>query len=154
MDTWAWKWTPFGRHICADHHSIGEIHRWPVDSNHQGPLFYLLLRHYAWWRHQMETFSALLALCAENSPVAGEFPAQRPMTQSFDVFFDMRLNKRLSKQSWGWWFDTPSCSLWRHCKGFEMSSFWDRWYEFWSFLFITVFPNEVLDAIWSAMNYQ
>ena len=45
----------------------------------------------------------------------GEFPAQRPATRSFDVFFDMRLNKRLSKQSWGWWFETPSCSLWRHC---------------------------------------
>ena len=51
----------------------------------------------------METFSALLALCAGNSPATGEFPAQRPVTRSFDVFFDLRLNKRLSKQSWGWW---------------------------------------------------
>ena len=41
----------------------------------------------------METFSALLALCVGNSPVTGEFPAQRPMTRSFDVFFDLRLNK-------------------------------------------------------------
>ena len=63
----------------------------------------------------METFSALLALSAGNSPVTGEFPAQRPVTRSFDVFFDMRLNKRLSKESWGWWFETPSCSLWRQC---------------------------------------
>ena len=38
-----------------------------------------------WWRHEMETFSALLALCAGNSPVTGEFPAQRPVTRSFDV---------------------------------------------------------------------
>ena len=38
----------------------------------------------------METFSALLALCAGNSPVSGEFPAQRPVTRSFDVFFDRR----------------------------------------------------------------
>ena len=53
----------------------------------------------SWWRHQMETFSALLAICAGNSPVPGEFPARRPMTRSFDVFFDLRLNKRLSKQS-------------------------------------------------------
>ena len=68
-----------------------------------------------WWRHQMETFSASLALCAGNSPVTGEFPAQRPVTQSFDVFFHLRLNKRLSKQSQGWWFETPSRSLWRHC---------------------------------------
>ena len=68
----------------------------------------------SWWRHQMETFSALLAICAGNLPVPGEFPAQRPVTRSCDVFFDLRLNKRLSKQSWGWWFETLSRSLWRH----------------------------------------
>ena len=62
----------------------------------------------------METFSALLDNCAGNSPVTGEFPAQRPVTRTFDVFFDLWLNKRLSKQSWDWWFETPSCSLWRH----------------------------------------
>ena len=44
----------------------------------------------------------------------GEFPAQRPVTQSFDVCFDLRLNKRLSKQSLGWWFETLLCQLWRH----------------------------------------
>ena len=49
----------------------------------------------------METFSALLAICAGNSPVPDEFPRQRPVTRSFDVFFDLRLNKRLSKQ---WWY--------------------------------------------------
>ena len=42
------------------------------------------------------------------------FPAQRPVTRNFDVSFDLRLNKRLSKQSWGWWFETPSHPLWRH----------------------------------------
>ena len=62
-----------------------------------------------------ETFSALPAICAGNSPVTGEFPAQRPLTWSFDVFFELRLNQRLSKQWWGWWFETPSGSLWRHC---------------------------------------
>ena len=67
-----------------------------------------------WWRHQMETFSALLAFCAGNSPVTGEFPEQTPVTQSFDVFFDLRLNKRLSKQSRRRWLKTPSRSLWRH----------------------------------------
>ena len=46
----------------------------------------------------METFSELLALCAGNSLVTGEFPAQRPVTRSFDVFFDLDLNKQLSKQ--------------------------------------------------------
>ena len=64
-----------------------------------------------------ETFSALLALCVGNPPVIGEFPAQRPVARSFDVFFDLGLNKRLSKQSWGWWSGTPSRSLWRHCDG-------------------------------------
>ena len=69
----------------------------------------------AWWRHQMETFSAWLAICAGNSPVPGEFPAHKPVTRSFDVFFDLR--KRLSKQSWGWWFETLSRPLWRHRNG-------------------------------------
>ena len=67
--------------------------------------------------HQMETFSTLLAICAGNSPVPGEFPAQRPVTRSFDVFVDLRLNKRLSKQSWGWWFETLSRPLWRQGNG-------------------------------------
>ena len=61
-----------------------------------------------WWRHQMETFSALLAPCA----VTGEFPSQRPVAWSFDDFFDLRLNKWLSKQLIRRWFETPSCSLW------------------------------------------
>ena len=62
----------------------------------------------------METFSALLALCSGNSSVTGEFPTQRPVTRSFDILFDLHLHKRMSKQSWGWWFETPSCPLWRH----------------------------------------
>ena len=57
---------------------------------------------HSWWCHQMETFSALLAICAGNSPVKGEFPTHRQVTRSFDDFFD-HLNKRLSKQSYGWW---------------------------------------------------
>ena len=69
----------------------------------------------SWWCRQMETFSALLALCERNSPVTGEFPSQRPVTRSFDVFYDLRLNKRLSKQSWGWWFEIPSRQLWHYC---------------------------------------
>ena len=75
---------------------------------HKGSLWVLLS---TWWRHQMETFSTLLAICAGNSPVPGELPAQRPVKRSFDVFFDLRLNKQLSKQSWGWWFETPSRPL-------------------------------------------
>ena len=56
----------------------------------------------------METLSALLALCEGNSPVTGEFPSQRPVTRNFNVFFDLRLNKRLSKQSICRWFETSS----------------------------------------------
>ena len=76
----------------------------------------------AWWRHQMETFSASLAICAGNSPVPGEFPAQRPVTRSLDVSFDLRLNKQLSKQSWGWWFETPSRPLWSHSNENDIKS--------------------------------
>ena len=60
-------------------------------------------------------FPAQRASNAGNSPVTGEFPAKRPVTRSFDVFFDLRLDKCLSKQWRGWWFETPSRPLWRHC---------------------------------------
>ena len=76
----------------------------------------------SWWRHQMENFSALLSICAGNSPVYGEFPTQRPVAWSFDVFFDLRLYKRLSKQSWGWLFETLSRPLWRHCNVFDIGA--------------------------------
>ena len=56
-------------------------------------------------------------LCGEFTG-PGDFPTQRPVTRSFDVFFDLRLNKRLSKQPRGWWFETPAWSLWRHRNGF------------------------------------
>ena len=81
------------------------LHSWPVRIKSE----------ISRWRHEMETFSTLLALCAGNSPVTDEFPSQRPVTRSFDVFFDLRLNKRLRKQSWRGWFETTSYPLWRHC---------------------------------------
>ena len=86
---------------------------------------------FSWWCHQMETFSTLLSLCAGNSPVTGEFPAQRPVTWSFGVSFDLHLNKRLSKQSWGWRFETPSWPCW--CQRsvlsvvFDSRSQWHPW---------------------------
>ena len=73
--------------------------------------------------HQMETYSVLLVICAGNSPVTGKFPAQRPVTRSFDFFFDLRLIKRLNKQSRGWWFKTPSPPLWRHCNEIDNDDF-------------------------------
>ena len=63
----------------------------------------------------METSSALLVFCGGNSLVTGEFPSHRPVTWSFDGFFDLRLNKWLSKQLRCQWFEMPSCSLWCHC---------------------------------------
>ena len=78
----------------------------------------------SWWRHQMETFSMLLAFCAGNSPVTGELPTQRPVMRSFDAFFHLRLNKWLSKKSWGWWFKMALCSLWRHCNVKGFSAIW------------------------------
>ena len=103
--------------LCTNYYSkatIGNlINRWKVIAL----ISYMLIAtlytgKYSWWRHQMETISALLAICAGNLPVSGEFPTQRPETRSCDVFFDLRLNKRLSKQPWGWWFETLSRPLW------------------------------------------
>ena len=69
---------------------------------------------YSWWRHQMETFSALLALCGGNPPVTGGYPPQKPVAPSFDIFFHLRLNKRLSKQS------RRQC-LRRHCAHYDVT---------------------------------
>ena len=62
----------------------------------------------SWWRHQMETVPALLALCEGNPPVTGGFPSQRDSNTGFDAFFDVSLNKRLNKQTRRRWFETPS----------------------------------------------
>ena len=103
--------------------------KWP---NHVAPEYnsklsvtFLGLGMFIWWRHQMETFSALLALCVGNSSTTGEFPTQRQEARSFDVFFHQRLNRPLSKQSWGWWSGTPSRPLWRHCNGKRCSLHFD-----------------------------
>ena len=66
-------------------------------------------------------------LCGEFTGT-GEFPTQRPVTRSFDAFFDLRLNKRLSKQSWGWWLETLSRPLWRHCNVYTPGA-WVLWPE-------------------------
>ena len=123
---WSLLWCPSAPSMEKDHHrgSFGWIlvlHS--INSVLSGTQYTILALkqkdcHSSWWRHQVETFSALLAICAGNSPVPGEFPVQRPVTRSFDVFFDLRLNKQSSKQSWGWWFETLSGPLWRHRNGY------------------------------------
>ena len=66
-----------------------------------------------WWRHQMEKFSALLALCAGNLPVTGEFPMKASGAELWCFLWSAPWI-RLSKQSWGWWFETLSRPLWLH----------------------------------------
>ena len=101
-------------------------------------------------------------LCG-NSLVPGEFLAQGPVTRSFDVFFDLRPNKRLSKQSSGRWYETLPCPLWRHRN--------DEWHlrlsqlqavmppvmtklAFWQFLFSVNRLNHYGDVIMSVMTSQ
>ena len=79
----------------------------------------VIMWHLLWWRHQMEKNSRVTGPLYGDSPVTAEFPAQRPVTRSFGIFFDLRLNKPLSEHSWDWWFETPSCPLWRHCNARE-----------------------------------
>ena len=61
------------------------------------------------WRHQMETFSSLLALCAKNSSVTDEFPWQRPVTRNVDVFFD------------NWANNGDAVDLRRHCAHYDIT---------------------------------
>ena len=94
----------------------------------------------SWWRHQMETFFRVTGL------LCGEFTGHRWIPRSkasdaelFYLFFDLRLNERLSKQSWVWWFETPSWSLWRHCNVYTYQihfkpNFTDEsnvWFDWW-----------------------
>ena len=88
--------------------------------------------------------SGLLALCGGTPSVTDGFPSsQRQVTHSFDVFFDLRLNKRLSKQSRRLWFETPSPSLWLHCNDIYLT--WTSWrlksfIPFVSWVFLRVIP--------------
>ena len=120
--------------------------QWPLNFPHKGPVTWKMSPfddvimsmgwckkdvtpgHFSctnlWWCHQMKLFPVLLALCAGNSPVTGEFPAQRQVTLSFDVFFDLRRNPKLSKQWRCWWFEIPSHSLWHHCNAIDVIHYW------------------------------
>ena len=71
-----------------------------------------------------------------TDPLCGKFTGHQwiALTKaSNDVFFELCLNKRLSKQSWGWWFETPLCPLWRHRNVARVASAWWLlmvWYVF------------------------
>ena len=87
-----WMWRPMRRNVTTNtKKSRRKCVSWNL-SQFMTPWFFKwnaadCSHRHAWLRHQMEAFSALLAICAGNSPVPGEFPAQRPVTRSFDVFF-------------------------------------------------------------------
>ena len=114
-----WKWTTLAPTLHKKHISSLLFYR----PRYNGLIFNLpgniatiyFLRHISWWRHLMETFSALLDLWYGNPPVAGGFNTQMPVPRSFEVFFDVGLKKRLSKQSRRRWFETPLRSLMRRC---------------------------------------
>ena len=101
------------------HDLFGTVHRWRWNSSKlsklaKAPLHLFLISFHVFRRHddviKWKHFPRYW-------PFVREFPSQRPVTRSFDVFFHLRLNKWLSKQPWGWWFETPACSLWRHRNG-------------------------------------
>ena len=105
-----------------------------------------------WWRHQMEAFSASLAICAGKSPVTGEFPAQRPVTRSVDVFFDMRPNIRLNKQLWCWWFETSSRPLWRYCNGATAVTNCNYQDHVWTGTFPSLYRIHIRNTIWISIG--
>ena len=92
--------------------------RWPVQQRMEYKVLWLTYQGKA--RYTMMT-SSNGNIFRVTGHLCGEFtghrwiPSQRPVTRSFDVFFDLRPNKRLSKHSRGRWFESPSRSLWCHC---------------------------------------
>ena len=74
----------------------------------------IILRMGSWWRHLMEHFPRYWPLVRGIHAVTGEFSSQRPVTRSFDAFFDLHLKRRLNEPSTRRWSETPSRSLWRH----------------------------------------
>ena len=97
----------FNRHAC-NRENIKVSHYWTFVTVRLSPQRAIVVwsvseAEYIVHLHGNGKFSALLALC------------EGPVTHSFDVFFDLRLNKRLSRQSRRRWFMTPSRSLCRHC---------------------------------------
>ena len=112
------------RHIWVLKHlvsqTLGMLNAWnewymhmyiSMPNKHVDLCWYLGLQIF-WYHHQMETFSVSLALREGNPPVTSGLPSQRPVTGSFDIFFDMRLNKWLSKRDAG--------DLRRHCAHYDL----------------------------------
>ena len=93
------------------------------------------------WKH----FCVTYPLCEESTVTCG-FPSQRPVTRSFDVFFNLRLNKQLSKHSRRRWFKRPSRSLWRHCNGIGTRN---PYHSLHGCIHRILFSHDARDIIWS-----
>ena len=109
--SFTWVNFEFGRHFRLEETVVyvsrnGEHYRnsahGQVSSCLLVPFQQVLIISITWWRRQMETFSALLVICAGSRWI----PRTKPVTRSFDIFFDLRRIKWLNKQPWGWWFET------------------------------------------------
>ena len=89
-----------------------------IDAVTQQPLGWFILNKYddvSKWKHCPRYWPFVQGI--HRGPVNS--PHKWSVMRSFHVFFDLCLNKRLSKQLWGWWFETPSYPLWRHCNGWN-----------------------------------
>ena len=81
----------------------------------------------------------------------GEFPTKRPVTRGFDVFFVLRLNKPLSKQPWGWWFETLSRSLWLY-RNEQYQMHVEVWCGMWVIVMLFSVPNACGSMMWNVSN--
>ena len=80
----------------------------------------------------METFSALLALCAGNLSVTGEFPSRRPVVRSFDFFMYAWIN--------GWVNNREAINLRRHRAHYDVTVMYSN-YEMGQFMSKYVNPD-------------
>ena len=114
-----WRWCSKANH----NHYNWEMNEWSFSNPHLSFMWFVR----SMMTSSNENISRVTGhLCGEftgdrvTGHLCGEFTGPRwiPLTKAsdaeFDVFFDLRLNKRLSKQSWGWWFEALSRPLWRH----------------------------------------
>ena len=162
---WSW-WTRIASPLCTRCDPASQCFFSPCPfftcSSCQGDVVNVFFRirltvkiEILWWLHQMEIFSALLAVCARNSLVTGEFPSKRPVERSFDIYLTRALNKRLSKQSRGWWLVTPSSSLWRQCDVW-LSEMWRTGLAPACFPTRAIFPHAIqgTDQIWFELSFR
>ena len=145
--------------LCRLYSCTGRLRIYMVNCNRSISIIPLVVRPRS-ARRSYNISAAIIMMTSSNrnisrvtGPLSGEisgsdeFLAQRPLTRSFDVFFD--LNKRLSKQPWGWWFETPSWSLWRQCNDEKWHVFGEKAFD--SNAPLTKFEDYVPDLVINAV---